>query len=262
MDILSHTFSGLAVGTVAMQFTKGIKAKGLVLFCSTLGGFFPDLDAISYWSDFDRTIGSFFNLTESGPKIYHAKHWYSHHAFNHSLPAAILYGTIILGVIKLIKKSAFNWKKALPISLGFVFGFLAHVYEDMPTPDFAWGGVAFLFPSENYWGGKGYIWWWNNYDLFLIIFSTGMVNLLISILSKWIKLKPKLSCSFIFLIGVGLYLTQMFSRPLDFQYSGFSGHHKVWSINEAKSKEIQKEILGEDLYEFMEALDNEIPFYF
>ena len=51
MDILSHTFSGMAIGTVAMQFCKGgFREKATVLFFSTLGGFIPDLDAISYWS--------------------------------------------------------------------------------------------------------------------------------------------------------------------------------------------------------------------
>ena len=61
----------------------------------------------------------------------------------------------------------------------YLISYLIHVFEDMPTPSFVWGGVAFLFPSENYWGGKGYIWWWNNYDLFLIIISVFFLNVLI-----------------------------------------------------------------------------------
>ncbi len=266
MDILSHTFSGMAVGTVAMQFCKGgIKEKSTVLFLSTLGGFIPDLDAFSMWSGFDETVGSFFNLSKSGREIYHSKVWYGHHAFNHSLLAATLYSCIISLVVVLKNRSVkpINiLKRKAPLILGFFFGFMIHVFEDMPTPEFAWGGVALLFPSTNYTGGTGYIWWWNNYDLFLIILSVVFLNLITTLIGKLMKVRMHKVCAMIFALGMSTYLYQMNTRPFDFQYSGFKGHGNVWSTYEKESKEIQKEILGEYLFGIMTDFDNSIPFYF
>ena len=266
MDILSHTFSGMAVGTVAMQFCKGgLKEKATVLFFSTLGGFIPDLDAFSMWSGFDDTVGTFFNLSKSGNQIYHSKVWYGHHAFNHSLLAATIYSSVIFLVARFWNKSEklkHVLKTKAPLFLGFFFGFMAHVFEDMPTPEFAWGGVALFFPSVNYTGGKGYIWWWNNYDLFLIITSVVGLNLILSLINSFWKLKTKMICFIILGIGMFTYLYQMNTRPFNFQYTGFKGHGNVWSTYEKESKEIQKEILGNYLFEIMTDFDNSIPFYF
>lgn len=266
MDILSHTFSGMAIGTVAMQFCKGgFREKATVLFFSTLGGFIPDLDAISYWSGFDSTIGSFFNLSQSGSQIYHSKVWYAHHAFNHSLLAASLYSIIIYSIFILTnrtQKSIDVLRIKAPIILGFFCGFMIHVFEDMPTPEFAWGGVALFFPSINYTGGTGYIWWWNNYDLFLIIISVVFINLLISLIGKYIKRNTRNVCMLVFTLGISAYLFQMNTRPFDFQYKGFVEHGNVWSTYEKQSKNIQKEILGDYLFKIMTDFDNLLPFCF
>lgn len=266
MDILSHTFSGMAVGTVAIQFCKGgVNEKVSALFFSTLGGFFPDLDVFSMWSGFDGTIGAFFNLSQSGNQIYHSKLWYAHHAFNHSLLAAILYSCMISLVIVLRNRTVkpiVILKSKMPLILGFFFGFMIHVFEDMPTPEFAWGGVALLFPSTKYIGGIGCIWWWNNYDLFLIIISVVFLNLILTLVSNIMKVKMQKVCIVIFGIGLSTYLYQINTRPFDFQYSGFKQHGTVWSTYEMKSKKIQKEILGDNLFGIMTDLDNSIPFYF
>ena len=45
------------------------------------------------------------------------------------------------------------WKKGLKRNVPFYIGFFilfGSSFEDMPTPDFVWGGVAFMFPSINY----------------------------------------------------------------------------------------------------------------
>lgn len=73
VDILSHTLSGLAIGTVVASFGKGFRQKSLILLTASLGAALPDLDAISMWPGFDRSIGSWFGLPLSGPEIYSSK---------------------------------------------------------------------------------------------------------------------------------------------------------------------------------------------
>ena len=132
----------------------------------------------------------------------------------------------------------------------------------MPTPEFTWGGVAMLFPSTKYTGGIGYIWWWNNYDLFLIIISVVFLNLILTLVSTLMKVKMRKVCIVIFGLGLSTYLYQINKRPFNFQYSGFKEHGTVWRIYEKESKKIQKEILGDNLFGIMTNLDNSIPFYF
>lgn len=260
MDILSHTFSGIAVGTVGMQFVSGWKKKLAVVLIGGFGGFLPDIDAISYWSRFDETIGAFFNLKESGAVIYHKKYWYSHHALMHSLTMGLFLSCTLYFVLKKVVKLP---RRFIPTAVStFFFGFIAHLLEDMPTPDFAWKGVAFLYPSTEYWGGKGYIWWWNNYDLFLIILSVSVLNLVFAVLGFFLKKNFKWVALGVLMMGGNMYVFQMLNRPVSFQYSGFQQHHNIWQINEAKSKEIQKDILGDYIYGKMEWFDNQLSIYF
>ena len=83
MDLLTHTLTGLAAGTVVASFAKTKKQQWGIVLISMLGGALPDFDAISLWWDFDNTIGAFFNLSESGHDIYYGKHAYSHHGALH-----------------------------------------------------------------------------------------------------------------------------------------------------------------------------------
>ena len=266
MDILSHTCSGLAIGATAMHFSnKGVKHKFLIVFVSGIAAFFPDLDVISHWSGFDSTFGEWFDLKESGVNIYHQKRWYSHHGLFHSL----LMATIFLAFCALLGvffKGWKTWKKGLkgnvPFYIGVFLSYLVHLFEDMPTPDFVWGGVAFMFPSINYWGGTGYIWWWNNYDLFLIIFIAFFVVLFLALIGSLMRRSMKWTALSVLLMATCLYFYQMTHRNYDFNYTGFSGHHAKWLENEEKSKKIQKEILGDDLYLMMQRLDNSIPIWF
>lgn len=52
---------------------------------------------------------------------------------------------------------------------------------------------------------------------------------------------------------------QIITRPVDFNYSG---HTTRYDEFEKASLEIQKEILGEDLYEVMLFIDSKIPLNF
>lgn len=267
MDILSHTFSGLAIGTVAAQFTKVGKKHQLqtILFCG-LAAFLPDLDVISAWCGFDDSIGQIFSLNERGVEIYHKKHWYSHHALFHSLLMSLVFTVSVVAFqFKRIIKSCGGMQSLLQLTLlagSVLLSYHAHLWEDMITPFFTWGGVAYLFPSEAYWGGKGYVWWWNNYDLFLIIFSAFVAGTLILFLSWRLKRALKLLALGVLMLAITLFGYQVLQRDFDFQYYGFKGHHVVWTEYETKSKMIQKEILGEKLYNLMEWIDNALPIWF
>ncbi len=269
MDILIHSFSGLAVGTVVASFSKrGWKDRAKIIAISGFGGALPDLDAISLWSGFDSTFGTFFNLDHSGKGIYSAKFWYSHHAFLHSIAAAFfmaaLFGLFGWMVETKIFKSKPNqlrsWGKRNRLTfLGFVLGYLLHLLEDMPTPASTWGGVNLFWPSPAYVGGTGDIWWWNNYDIFLIVVGVIFANLFLILARRFFHFRLRQLSLGVFIFGFSLAVYQIKTRPYDFAYSG---HTTQYTEFESKSKEIQKEILGDKLYRVMERFDRRLPVYF
>ncbi len=266
MDIISHTLTGVAVGTVIATISNGSwKRKSLIILIGGFGGALPDFDAISLWSKFDQTIGSLLNLDNSGKEIYFGKFWYSHHAALHSILAPII--LILLSIIPYsiinkdleISKIKANVIKRKYSILAFFFGFIFHLLEDMPTPASVWGGVNLFFPSSGYIGGFGKIWWWNNYDLVLIIFSVIVLNLLVNIIPKsyyFIKIRTSIV---LFSLGLMLFLFQINTRAVNFSYSG---HTTNYNNFESQSKLIQKEILGESLFNTMTKIDNKIPLNF
>lgn len=265
MDILSHTLTGVAVSTAIIPFCKsGIKGKAGIVGLGGFGGLLPDFDVISLWSKFDGTIGRLFNLQLSGKEIYFSKLWYSHHGFLHSIFAAILLAIIIGFVMFFITKKqgidSFLHSRTIRLTLlAFFLGFFFHLLEDMPTPASVWGGVRLWFPSMVYLGGSGKIWWWNNYDIFLIIVTVITINIIIfsfPVIRR--KINPFIP-TLIFLAGFTFALAQINSRSVDFSYSG---HTKNYYDFEIKSKQIQREILGEKLYTLMVKIDNRIPLNF
>ncbi|WP_196890029.1 metal-dependent hydrolase [Aureivirga sp. CE67] len=266
MDLISHMFTGLAVGSVLANFsTKNWKHKLSIIFFGGLGGALPDFDAISLWSKFDMTFGKLFQLSHSGKDIYFGKFWYSHHGAMHSIFAILLF-ILLFFLFKILFQKKFKTKNILSyfkekqlIIFAFALGYFCHLLEDMPTPASVWRGVNLLFPSKNYVGGFGKIWWWNNYDLFLIIFSVFSLNILLNFFPNTLKhLKSKIACS-IFFFGLILFLYQINTRSVDFSYTG---HTKNYQKMEQQSKEIQKQILGTKLYNKMAWLDSKIPLYF
>ncbi len=266
MDIISHTLTGIAVGTVVATVSNGSwKRKGLIILAGGFGGALPDFDAISLWSKFDSTIGSAFNLEASGKQIYFGKFWYSHHAAFHSILAPIILILISIFVgsifgknfgISKVKANVIKRKFSL---LAFFFGFIFHLLEDMPTPASVWGGVNLLFPSSNYVGGFGKIWWWNNYDLVLIIFGVIILNLLLNLIPKISHQSRIKGTIAVFTFGLFLGLVQINTRTTDFSYTG---HTSNYDKLEADSKLIQREILGEKLFKIMTEIDNKIPLNF
>ncbi|WP_405377887.1 metal-dependent hydrolase [Nonlabens sp. Asnod3-A02] len=266
MDIISHTFTGIAVGTLSATVSNSSwKNKGLIILIGALGGALPDIDAISLWSKFDSTIGSFLGLSHSGREIYFGKFWYSHHAFMHSLITPILI-ILLISITKTIIRREFKINKILKrikknrfLNLAFFLGFLCHLLEDMPTPSSVWSGVNLFFPSSNYIGGFGNIWWWNNYDLVLIIIGVILLNLTINLIpAHYHKIKVR-SCISVFVFGITLFLIQINTRTTDFSYNGHTNNYYNYEL---QSKNIQRDILGENLFEIMTNIDNKIPLNF
>lgn len=262
MDIVSHTLTGVAVGTVFATISNfSWKKKILIVLSGALGGALPDLDAISLWSKFDSTIGRLFSLNHTGKEIYFEKFWYSHHAAFHSILAPII--LILISTFSYSIKREKSIKEYLNTRifflLAFFFGFIFHLLEDMPTPASVWGGINLFYPSSNYSGGFGKIWWWNNYDLVLIIASVIVLNLLINVIPKhYHKIKMRASI-LVFALGVSLFIFQINTRPIDFSYTG---HTPNYNRFESQSKLIQKEILGDKLFQIMVSIDNKIPLNF
>lgn len=269
MDILTHITSGIAFGTVAAGFSKGsFKDNAILLALGGIGAALPDLDAISLWSKFDSTLGSFFGLEHPGRFIYSATFWYSHHGFLHSLVAGLLWGCLLGLGLYLIKNHFWNLSvnglfKSVKAKrwwlISFMAGYFLHLLEDLPTPGGSWHGINLLWPSSAYTGGTGQIWWWNNYDLFLIVLGIILLNLLLLLLCKLIKIQAGKLTVLIFLAGFMAITIQISTRHFNFNYTGPVNHYREY---EAKSKQIQKEILGEQLFRWMTTLDNTMKINF
>ena len=269
MDILTHALSGVAFGTVisGMSNCKFRNRMGFI----TIGGFggvLPDIDAISLWSRFDSTFGRLFGLSHSGKDIYSAKFWYSHHGFMHSFMACLLLGLLLgfvfyfvqtrfrtFGFKSLVKIFKDNWLYLLV----FIFGFILHLLGDLPTPSSSWNGINLFWPSKHYIGGTGEIWWWNNYDIFLIILSIIIINVITIFIGRLAIIKVLKITISIFLLGFVMIIYQIKTRTFDFNYEG---HTTKYDFYEQKSKEIQKQILGTKLYGFMVGFDNKLKINF
>ncbi len=185
---------------------------------------------------------------------------------------SLLVGFFITGLIGVLRYLADihlnNWKstnfitsihKTKPLLIGFLLGFLIHLIEDMPTPASTWGGVNFFYPSKLYIGGVGAIWWWNNYDIFLIVISVIIINLTLSIIRQLVCFDLGKFAIGTFVIGVIIIVFQIGTRDYDF---GYTGHTAKYQEFETKSKQQQKEILGDRLYRIMENFDNKLNIYF
>jgi inner membrane protein len=269
MDILTHILSGVAIGSVVSSFSeKGFMDRVGLYAVTGFAAALPDIDAISLWSKFDNLIGRYLDLNHSGKEIYFSKLWYSHHGFLHSLLAIILIILILGSLSYLIKsrcrnfslKALFqNFKKIQLYLISFLLGFIIHLLEDMPTPASFWGGIDFLWPSKYYIGGTGDIWWWNNYDIFLVAFSIILINTIVLTTNRILKIDTRKITIVIILIGITLVFFQIKTRGFDFSYTGYTSKFDNY---EAKSKEIQRQILGDKMYRLMDSFDKKIPFNF
>jgi inner membrane protein len=260
MDIVSHTLSGVAAATVVASFSaKKLPAKALILISGAAGGALPDADALSI------VIGNRVD-------IYTGNYWYSHHQFIHSILAGFLFTFLFLGIStigwlsSLRKKSIFLfWKQKYPYFIAFFSGFVMHLLGDLPTPGGPWGGIKLFWPLRINAGGWGKIWWWNNYDLLLVIFLCCFVNSILLAIKSILKksfLKPSfpIIVSIIFVLSFLSIVHQVNHRSHSFAYRG-SLKAKEFYQYEENSLEIQKAILGNKLFSFISKVDSALIIY-
>lgn len=272
VDILSHTLTGTAFATVVASFCqRNWRQRAGIIALGTFGGALPDLDAISLWSGFDGTFGKWLGLLHRGEEIYYGKFWYSHHAALHSVTAAFLLPLIFLVSYTLIsgRRSMHVhgfWNRFTQLSqrwrfglIAFIGGMVFHMLEDMPTPSSSWGGVALFWPNSTYYGGAGKIWWWNNYDLFLLIVLVIMMNSIILLFAKKIKWKAFNMTPLVFVAGIIAYFYLMNLRDADYNNRDFAAAYA--SFNQ-QSLDYQKELLGEEVFGWMQRLDHWLPVHF
>lgn len=269
MDILTHALSGVAIGTVIAGIAhSSIKQQIGYIAIGGFGAILPDIDAISLWSRFDASFGKLLGLAHRGKDIYSAKFWYSHHGFMHSIVACIAISILFCLLLHLIKTRfqpkelklfptrLFNNKYYL---LSFGLGFLLHLLGDLPTPSSSWGGINIFWPSKQYLGGTGEIWWWNNYDIFLIISGIIISNLIVLLVGKLQKRNIFKLTLTIFLLGFTLTFFQIKTRPCNFAYAD---HTTKYDQFEQESKNVQKQILGNKLYKLMLRFDSKMRINF
>jgi membrane-bound metal-dependent hydrolase YbcI (DUF457 family) len=267
MDILTHICSGIAGATAVAAFSrKQPRMRLKILVTGAIGGALPDIDAISMWSHFDSTLGKLFHLSDSGKVIYGAKLWYSHHAFFHSIVAALLIPLILgllgYGIYKISRKSRKSgfgsyYKNHFPLAIAFIAGYMLHLLGDMPTPASVWGGVNLFFPDNHYIGGNGKIWWWNNYDIFLLLVLCIAINGISLFAFK--RHIQRASIIVVAVLTLLLIEIQINTRKYDYAYSGNATHYREM---EQQSKKEQERILGKHIYSTMEWLDKRLPIYF
>jgi inner membrane protein len=268
MDIFTHTLSGMAAATaVAAISGRSLKDRFLMICCGAAGAMLPDLDAVTHWPDFDAVIGKTLDLSRTGRNIYYGHNWYSHHNFMHSLAAAAIFtlAGALLGYLYCRRysggRSASDFIRSTSgFLLSFFFGYLMHLLGDLPTPDAAWNGIRLFWPLSPFVGGFGYIWWWNNYDIFLIFLAGGTLNAALIVVNRFLKkrlLRPVPALIFLCMICAALF--QITHRPASFTSAGNPTGH---ADKEHQSLAIQNDILGERLYGIMNAMDRKIPIPF
>jgi inner membrane protein len=252
--------SGMAIATVCAAASKKSAAqKGLIVFIGALAGALPDLDVISLWSGFDGSIGKWLGVTHPGRDIYFGKYWYSHHAITHSVFADLVLSFLLVGLIFLKRKRFTNFPWIYPMT--FFLAYQMHLFGDMPTPGSVWEGVQYWYPSDDYVGGWGVTWWWNNYDIFLLLSLCTVLNLILIgfrplIKVSWFRRMPVA----VFMGCVGLCIYQLATRDFDFNYERYEKGR--FQTMEQKSLDIQRKVLGDTLFEWMEAFDNKVPVNF
>jgi inner membrane protein len=130
-----------------------------------------------------------------------------------------------------------------------------HLFGDLFTPAGSWGGIQLLYPLDTYFGGWGVLWWWNNYDIFLLLFLTLTVNLIslasfsmLSLAGRWLP---------IIILGCGLLLmgVQIKQRHFNYNQPGYLNR-------EAASLSFQRSMLSPRVYRTMLRLDQRMPVYF
>lgn len=253
MDILIHTLSGAAVATAAACLVKdNLSSRFKLVLLGSFAGALPDIDALSMWSGFDNSFGVWLNLNQSGREIYKGINWYSHHAFMHSFLASVVIPVIPILIYAIVKKQKPTTTTWIHCSI-FTLSFNAHLLGDLPTPGGSWNGIAYFFPSQDYIGGYGYTWWWNNYDIFILVFTCVIINMI----SFFVLKRKNYFGTISLLVTISLCFIQLGRRDFDFNSKDISSN-----IKSEKSLELQRKFLGDRVFNAMQKFDESLPVHF
>ncbi len=265
MDIFTHVAAGALAGGCAALTIRGARAKVLAAMSwGALGGFLPDIDAVSRVPGFDATIGRIFAL-EPGEVVYAGSAWYSHHHFTHSLVAALAVGLVLaalLGLERWLVGPGHDGERTINIAVApaaLVAGFLLHLAGDLVTPASVWGGVQLLWPLETMVGGWGWCWWFNNYDVFLVQLAGMVLMGLVSLVPRTRPVLSRLLPAAVLVVVVSSSALLLQLREHDYAYEGHAEDY--WSYEEASLLE-QRRLLPPDLFSLMDSFDRSMPLPF
>ena len=265
MDIFTHMVAGGLAGGCAALMIRGAPARLMVAVgWGALGGFLPDIDAVSRVPGFDATLGRLFGL-QPGGIVYTGSEWYSHHHFTHSLAAALGAALLVAGLMgleRMVLGAGHDNARAVKILMGpvaLMAGYLAHLAGDLVTPASAWGGVQLLWPLDTMVGGWGWCWWFNNYDIFLVQLAGLALMGLASLAPRTRPVLARVLPAMVLAVSIlgAVILLQL--RQHDYAYSGEAPDY--WALEEASLRE-QQRLLPPDLYGLLTSLDAVMPLPF
>ncbi|TAE50365.1 MAG: metal-dependent hydrolase [Bacteroidetes bacterium] len=264
VDAIINLTAGVAVATtVAAQHACRPAQRIKILVSGAIGGLFPDIDSFSVWPVLFGEWGFWQHAAPAGADIYFGKSWYSHLAFMHSLLGLFLSTGAMALLFSMLHTHVFrrspNMISALmylgPYTIAFALAYLLHLAGDLISPSGIWGGMALFFPAKQYVGGWGLVWWWNNYDLLVILLLCIVFNLAMTFGLPMRSEASQRPPVFMFCLAL-LWISLQISR----RETDFNGQNFV--TNETLSHEFQESVLGAPVYHQMRKVDEALPFGF
>jgi hypothetical protein len=222
------------------------------------GALFADIDSLSVWP-WERWLGFPLFDPDAAAQVYASHRWYAHQAFSHSLLGMFLITLSFWVASSGLHSRLFHraprfgssFAYLAPYWAGWGIGYVLHLAEDLFTPAGPWGGIALAFPSDQYIGGWGWVWWWNNYDIQLILLAAFAVHALMIFWSPVGKKGVRLFPVFVMLLASTWIGLQIHRRHYDFNRLNFTA-------NEQFSHRFAQDALGENLYQAFYALDRKV----
>jgi len=264
MDIVTQIVIGLCVATVVAGICYCRPAQQIkIILMGGLGSLLPEIDSLTSWEYFDQTIGAWLGFSQTGAQIYFGDSWLGHQGFFHSLLALVFFTGLFWWMASFlyarIMRAAPNiWSAGgylRPYFVAFALGFAFHLIADLFTPSGAWGGLRLFFPFEVRVGGWGYLWWWNNYDIFLILIGALVINIISQISFSKLSTAGRYMSLAIFSCSILLIGIQIANRDINFNEADYLSREKA-------SHTLQQKMLPPGLYHTMKSFDNGMPVYF
>ncbi len=264
MDAVINILLGACAGLVIAGWNRSRPSQRFKLMVvGMIGASLPSLDELTLWAGFDRWIGSWLVLPASGHEIYFGTFWYSHQGFFHSLLAGFLLSILLGWVLSLVYYHIMKGTKSLAAAFRYLagymfaagFGFYLHLLGDIVAPGGPWGGIRLFYPLHTYVGGWGLTWWWNNYDIALILVLALAIGLIYLSTAHPLKKGFRLMPMVVLLFSLTSISWQLSQREFNF-------NHHSYTAREIASKQIQRQLLGDPLTKWMEWFDQKLPVYF